>query len=160
MNLAATAPAWLSLLFVILLVLAAAEDAWRMRISNFTVAAILVGAVIAAIIAGPTLALWQNMALFAGLLAVGLPMFGAGKLGGGDVKLLAASGLWFNLHGGLLMILWTVLAGGVLALLILLLRLVDWPQRIRARIAVLRRGSGIPYGVAIAAGTLIAASLN
>ncbi len=160
MNLAATAPAWLSLLFVILLVLAAAEDAWRMRISNFTVAAILVGAVIAAIIAGPTLALWQNMALFAGLLAVGLPMFGAGKLGGGDVKLLAASGLWFDLHGGLLMILWTVLAGGVLALLILLLRLVDWPQRIRARIAVLRRGSGIPYGVAIAAGTLIAASLN
>jgi prepilin peptidase CpaA len=159
-NLAATAPAWLSLLFVILLVLAAAEDAWRMRISNFTVAAILVGAVIAAIIAGPTLALWQNMALFAGLLAVGLLMFGAGKLGGGDVKLLAASGLWFNLHGGLLMILWTVLAGGVLALLILLLRLVDWPQRIRARIAVLRRGSGIPYGVAIAAGTLIAASLN
>lgn len=160
MNLAATAPAWLSLLLVMFLILAAAEDAWRMRISNLTVAAILVGAVAAAIIAGPTLALWQNVALFAGLLALGVPMFAAGKLGGGDVKLMAASGLWFNLDGGLLMILWTVLAGGVLALLILMLRLFDWPDRIQARVAVLRRGSGIPYGVAIAAGTLIAASLN
>lgn len=160
MNLAATAPAWLSLLLVALLILAAVEDAWRMRISNLTVGAILAGAVIAAIVAGPTVALWQNLVLFAGLLAVGVPMFGAGKLGGGDVKLMAASGLWFNFHGGLLMILWTVLAGGVLALLILLLRLFDWPDRIRARVAVLRRGSGIPYGVAIAVGTLIAASLN
>lgn len=160
MNLAATAPTWLSLLLVALLILAAAEDAWRMRISNLTVAAILVGAVTAAIVAGPTLALWQNMVLFAGMLAVGVPMFAARKLGGGDVKLLAASGLWFNLHGGLLMILWTVLAGGVLALLILFMRLFNWPERIRARVAVLRPGSGIPYGVAIAAGTLIAASLN
>lgn len=160
MNLAATAPAWLSLLLVALLILAAAEDAWRMRISNLTVAAILLGAVTAAIVAGPTLALWQNLVLFAGLLAVGVPMFAARKLGGGDVKLLAASGLWFNLHGGLLMILWTVLAGGVLALLILFMRLFNWPERIRARVAVLRPGSGIPYGVAIAVGTLIAASLN
>ena len=160
MNLAATAPTWLSLLLVALLILAAAEDAWRMRISNLTVAAILVGAVTAAIVAGPTLALWQNLVLFAGLLAVGVPMFAARKLGGGDVKLLAASGLWFNLHGGLLMILWTVLAGGVLALLILFMRLFNWPERIRARVAVLRPGSGIPYGVAIAVGALIAASLN
>lgn len=160
MNLAATAPTWLSLLLVALLLLAAAEDAWRMRISNLTVAAILVGAVAAANLAGPTFALWQNLALFAGLLTAGVPMFAAGKLGGGDVKLLAASGLWFNLHGGLLMILWTLLAGGVLALLILFMRLFSWPERIRARVAVLRHGSGIPYGVAIAAGTLIAASLK
>lgn len=160
MNLAATAPTWLSLLLVALLILAAAEDAWRMRISNLTVAAILLGAVTAAIVAGPTLALWQNLVLFAGLLAVGVPMFAARKLGGGDVKLLAASGLWFNLHGGLLMILWTVLAGGVLALLILFMRLFNWPERIQSRVAVLRPGSGIPYGVAIAVGTLIAASLN
>lgn len=160
MNLAATAPTWLSLLLVAFLILAAAEDAWRMRISNLTVAAILIGAVTAAIVAGPTFALWQNLVLFAGLLAMGVPMFAARKLGGGDVKLLAASGLWFNLHGGLLMILWTVLAGGVLALLILFMRLFNWPERIRARVAVLRPGSGIPYGLAIAVGTLIAASLN
>lgn len=97
---------------------------------------------------------------FAAGLLVFFPFFALGGMGGGDVKLMAASGLWFNLHGGLLMILWTVLAGGVLALLILLLRLFGWPDWVRARVAVLRRGSGIPYGVAIAAGTLITVSLN
>ena len=160
MNLSETAPGWLAGLLVLLLLLAAAEDAWRMRISNMLVAAILAGAVIAALLAGPTLAMWQNLALFAGLLAAGVPMFAAGKLGGGDVKLLAASGLWFNFHGGLLMILWTVLAGGVLALLILLLRLFNWPDRIGARVTVLRPGSGIPYGVAIAFGSLFATNLT
>lgn len=160
MNLSETAPGWLAGLLVLLLLLAAAEDAWRMRISNMLVAAILAGAVIAALLAGPTLAMWQNLALFAGLLAAGVPMFAAGKLGGGDVKLLAASGLWFNFHGGLLMILWTVLAGGVLALLILLLRLFNWPDRICARVTVLRPGSGIPYGVAIAFGSLFATNLT
>lgn len=159
MNLAETAPLWLSLLLVALLVLAAAEDAWRMRISNLTVAAILVGAATAAIVAGPTFALWQNLLMFAGLLVVGTIMFAAGRLGGGDVKLLAASGAWFSLYGGLLMLLWTLLAGGVLALLILLVRTFDWSDSARARIAVLRRGAGIPYGVAIAAGSLIAINL-
>ena len=159
MNLAATAPAWLALLFAILLLVAAAEDCWRMRISNLTVVAILGGAAAAAIVAGPTLVLWQNLAIFVALLAIGTVLFASGRLGGGDVKLLAASGAWFNLSGGMLMLLWTVLAGGVLALLILLLRTIGWSDRARNRIAILKRGAGIPYGVAIAAGGLIASSL-
>ena len=53
-------------------------------------------AVVAAVMAGPELALWQNLVVFLALLAVGTPMFAAGKLGGGDVKLLAAVGLWFS----------------------------------------------------------------
>lgn len=160
MNLAATSPTWLYAVLALLLLLAAAEDAWRLRISNLTVAAILVGAVVAAIVSGPTVALWQNAVMFAGLLVVGTMMFAAGRLGGGDVKLLAASGAWFTLNGGLLMLLWTLLAGGVLALLILLVRTFGWAEAKRERIAVLRRGAGIPYGVAIAAGTLIANNLR
>lgn len=160
MNLAATAPSWLYALLTILLLLAAAEDAWRMRISNFTVIAILVGATTAAILAGPTVTLWQNVAVFAGLLAIGTVMFAAGRLGGGDVKLLAASGAWFNLHGGLLMLLWTLIAGGVLALLILFVRTFGWSDQARDRVAILKRGGGIPYGVAIAAGGLIALRLT
>lgn len=160
MNLAATAPSWLSILLVMLLFLAAGEDAWRLRISNVTILVVLAGAVVAAFLVGPTLALWQNVALFAGLLALGIPAFAAGKLGGGDVKLMAVSGAWFDLDGGLLMVVCTLLAGGVLALLILLLRIFSWPDRLRQRVAILRAGSGIPYGIAIAAGSLIAVGLK
>ena len=156
MNLATTAPGWLTFLLVLLLVLAAAEDAWRMRISNVIILGILGGAVVAAVLAGPTLTLWQNLALCAGLLALGTAAFAAGKLGGGDVKLMAVSGAWFDLDGGLLMVISTLLAGGLLALLILLLRVFSWPEAVRTRVAVLRAGSGIPYGIAIAAGSLIA----
>lgn len=160
MNLAVTAPGWLTALLMLLLLLAAAEDAWRMRISNLIIVAILAGAVVAAMLAGLTFTLWQNLALFAGLLALGTFAFAAGKLGGGDVKLMAVSGAWFDLDGGLLMVICTLLAGGLLALLILLLRVVSWPKEIRMRIALLRAGSGIPYGIAIAAGSLIAANLT
>jgi len=159
-NLAATAPGWLAFLQVLLLVLAAGEDAWRLRISNVTIVGLLAGAAVAAIIAGPSFALWQNFALFAGLLALGTMAFAAGKLGGGDVKLVAVSGAWFDLDGGLLMVICTLLAGGLLALLILLLRLFSWPEKIRERVAVLRPGSGIPYGMAIAAGSLIVMRLQ
>lgn len=160
MNLAVEAPQWLALLLTVLLLAAAAEDAARLRISNITVLLVIVGAVTAAIVAGPTLALWQNLAVFAALLAVGTPMFAAGKLGGGDVKLLAAVGLWFSLKGALWMLLDVVLAGGVVALLIIALRSLGWSDTIRSRVIVLRPGSGIPYGIAIAAGALIAMALQ
>lgn len=160
MNLAVEAPQWAALLLIALLLAAAAEDAVRLRISNITVLLAIVAAVIAAIVVGPTLALWQNLAVFAALLAVGTPMFAAGKLGGGDVKLLAALGLWFNLKGALWMLLDVVLAGGVLAILIIALRSLGWSEKIRRRVVLLRPGGGIPYGVAIAAGALIAMGLE
>ena len=160
MNLAVEAPQWAALLLIALLLAAAAEDAVRLRISNITVLLVIVAAVIAAIVVGPTLALWQNLAVFAALLAVGTPMFAAGKLGGGDVKLLAALGLWFNLKGALWMLLDVVLAGGVLAILIIALRSLGWSEKIRRRVVLLRPGGGIPYGVAIAAGALIAMGLE
>jgi len=159
-NLAVEAPQWAALLLIALLLAAAAEDAVRLRISNITVLLVIVAAVIAAIVVGPTLALWQNLAVFAALLAVGTPMFAAGKLGGGDVKLLAALGLWFNLKGALWMLLDVVLAGGVLAILIIALRSLGWSEKIRRRVVLLRPGGGIPYGVAIAAGALIAMGLQ
>ena len=158
MNLAVTAPGWLAALLMLLLLLAAVEDAWRMRISNVTILAILAGAVVAAMLAGPTFALWQNLALFAGLLALGTPLFALGKVGGGDVKLIAVSGAWFDLRGGLLMLICVLIAGGVLALLILALRTFDWSENVRRRIWLLKAGSGIPYGVAIAAGSMLATS--
>ena len=160
MNLAVEAPEWLALVFAILLVAAALEDAVRLRIANVTVGLVISAAVIAAIVAGPQLSLWQNVAAFAALLAVGTPLFASGKLGGGDVKLLAAASLWFDLAGAARMLVAVLLAGGVLALLILAARLPSWGEGIRRRVVILQPGSGIPYGMAIAAGALIAMALQ
>ena len=156
MNLAALSPQWLAIVLTVLLLAAAVEDAVRLRIANIVVLLVLAGAVLAAILTGPQLSLWQNGAVFIVLLLLGTPMFAAGKLGGGDVKLLAALGLWFDLKGALWMMVAVALAGGVLALLVLAVRSFNWSNDARKRIVLLRPGGGIPYGVAIAAGGLIA----
>lgn len=160
MNLGAEAPLWMALILALLLAAAAAEDAARLRISNITVLLIIVAAVAAALIIGPGLALWQNLAVFAGLLVIGTPLFATGKFGGGDVKLFAAAGLWFNLWGALYMLAAVMITGGVLALAILGFRLFGWSEEARRRVRVLSPASGIPYGVAIAIGTLIVVTLQ
>ena len=160
MNLAAFAPAWLTAILILLLLVAAAEDAWRLRISNWTCLAILLAALLAMVLVGPTWALWKNGALFIGLLVIGTPLFAAGKLGGGDVKLLAVSSLWFDFGGAIRMILAVAIAGGLLALILIALRKVQWSEATLARVPVLRRRGGIPYGVAIAAGALITIALQ
>jgi prepilin peptidase CpaA len=159
MRLAAEAPAWLALIFALLLIAGAAEDAARLRISNFTCALILAGAVVAMIALGPEIAAWQNFAVFAALLTVGMPLFAAGKLGGGDVKLFAASGLWFDIQGALLMLVTVLLAGGVLALLVLAARMFNWSETALGRVQLLNAGAGIPYGVAIAVGVLLTTAM-
>lgn len=97
-----------------------------------------------------------------------------GLIGGGDVKLLAASVLLVPPPSVPALLLWTSLAGGVLALAYLAAgalarRRVTRPAA-RPRTALrrvlrieawrLRRHSGLPYGCAIAAGTLIAFFCN
>ena len=159
MNLVEEAPHWLALLLVALLAIAAIEDAVRLRISNYTSAAILAGAVAAAIIAGPEMTLWQNLAVFIGLLVIGTPVFAAGLMGGGDIKLLAVTGLWFDLSGAVMMIASVFIAGGLLALLLLAVRMMKWSDATRERVVVLKRRGGIPYGIAIAGGATLALSL-
>lgn len=160
MNLAAQAPLWLALLFAVLLIVAATQDAMRLRISNMTVLLVIAAAIVAALIAGLRLDLWQNLAVFFVLLVAGTPLFAAGKLGGGDVKLLAAVGLWFSIKTAAWMLIAVLLAGGVLAVVVLALRAFSWSETARERAVILRPKGGIPYGVAIAAGALIAMALQ
>ena len=160
MNLALLAPQWLALVLAILLAAAAVEDAIRLRISNITVLLVIVSAIAAAVIVGPQLGLWKNLVVFAAVLVIGTPMFSAGILGGGDVKLLAAAGLWFDFTGALWMLVDVAIAGGVLALVVLALRAIGWSQKIRDRVVLLRPKGGIPYGIAIAVGALIAMTLQ
>jgi prepilin peptidase CpaA len=151
----ALAPLWCIGLLALLLLAAAVEDALRLKISNRTTGAILILTVATMIVVGFQASVWQNVAVFAALLAIGTLLFASGKLGGGDVKLLAVCGLWFPLMGSLHMLAAVFLAGGVLALLIILARSVRRGEG-ESSLLFMRPGAGIPYGIAIAAGVLLA----
>ena len=155
MNLVVEAPQWLALTLALLLVAGAVEDSARLRISNVTCALILIAGLAAMAVVGFEWALWQNAVVFVVLMALGTLLFASGKFGGGDVKLLATTSLWFDMRGGLLMLTMVLLAGGLLALLILAVRMFGWSERAIDRVRLLKPGSGIPYGVAIATGALL-----
>ena len=155
MNLLASAPAWLAAILYVLLVIAALEDGWRMRIGNLTSGAIAIGAFVAIALDGPIVGLWQNLLLFVGVLAIGTIFFSRSWMGGGDVKLLAAGGLWCDFSTGWKMLVAVALAGGLETVLILLSRGFPWSDRTLERVEFLRRRGGIPYGIAIAAGLIL-----
>ena len=154
MNLLQDAPTYLVLALVALLAAAAVEDVVRMRISNLISLGIAVLAIVAAFIVGFEVDFWKNFFVFAALLISGTLLFATGKFGGGDVKLFAATGLWVDFSGAIKFLPAVLIAGGVFALLVIGARSFA-PEGARSRISLLRRGSGIPYGVAIVAGTII-----
>ena len=119
---------------------------------------------------------WADGQLIAGVL-LGLTVFAAaafcwrrGWLGGGDVKLLAAAAVFVPPHGVGNMLCDTALAGGLVALVYLVSRRLlrndaeapmaarrALPKRLRifhAERRRLRRGGPLPYGSAIACGTI------
>lgn len=157
MMLLTSAPGWLAAILFLLLLVAALQDIWQLEISNWICAAVAICAFLAMAIGGPIIDLWQNLALFGGVLGLGTLLFARGWMGGGDVKLLAASALWFDLDQGWKMLVAVALIGGLETLVVMLLRMLPWPPRIRHRFAAFRRDEGIPYGVAIAAGVTIVA---
>ena len=153
MTIAMGAPGWLAALLLLLLALAAIEDGWRLRISNLLVIGIAATGVAAIILAGIGWAAWQPVALSLAILIVGTPLFAAGWIGGGDIKLLAASATWFMLDGGWRMLVAVAIAGGILTIFALArAALPRCPRIVRDRVALFRRGSGIPYGIAVALG--------
>ena len=155
MRLLVTSPDWLAVLLLILLLLAAIQDGWRLTISDWISGAIALGAFGALVLDGPVSGLWQNLLLFAAVLAVGTFMFGRGWMGGGDIKLLAAAALWFNLGDGWQLLVAIALVGGIEALLIIVMRRLPWSDAARNKALLLRRGGPIPYGIAIALGVAL-----
>ena len=157
MTLLASAPAWLALVLALLLIAAAIEDMWRLEIEDWLSGGVAVAAFVAVALDGPIVGLWQNLLLFALVLGGGMLLFNRGVMGGGDIKLLAASALWFDLSHGWKMLVAVAIAGGLETLAIMALRLAPWPDAARTNIAALRRGEDIPYGVAIGAGVALIA---
>ena len=103
--------------------------------------------------------------LIAGFLMFlgGLALFGANLMGGGDVKLMAALGLWAGLDAILEFLVVTSLAGGVLALIVgsrhwLSRQAVSSPATGESGDQVSVRTMALPYGVAIACGGLYIAA--
>lgn len=146
-------------IFAGLLIYAAFSDVVSLTIPNW------LSIVMAALFA--PIALTQHMApaeigvhyLFGfAILVVGFFLFQAKIFGGGDAKLVAAAAVWTGFAAFPSFILGTALAGGVLALALLSAR--KWSPFFAAAPAFVNRlltaDSGVPYGVAIMAGGLLA----
>jgi prepilin peptidase CpaA len=107
---------------------------------------------------------WQGWSVFGTHLLVGLTffvagiaMFALGWMGGGDAKLMAATSLWWVWPDALLYVVYAALAGGVLALFLLLGRqflparilTTEWMHRL------FKDEKRMPYGLALAFGALV-----
>lgn len=139
------------------LALAALMDVWKLRIPNLFPAAVILlfpGWMYACGWGG---GLWQNVIVFLGTFLGGLFLFSRGWLGGGDVKLLAAIGLWFDFKGAAALYLWIGIGGALLAIVFILLRRTLPAGLTRSgNIPSLKAGGPIPYGLAISAGAMLA----
>jgi prepilin peptidase CpaA len=149
----------LLLVFPALAILAALKDVTSYTIPNWISLALLAAFAPMALISGTGLAaIGLCLVVGVGLLLLGMGMFAAGWIGGGDAKLLAVCGLWLGWPAALPFMLVTALAGGVLTVVILNLRSGWFAPIVAGGPAWVRKlgaeGGAIPYGVAIAIGAL------
>lgn len=141
---------------------AAASDTMRLRIPNRLTVYLLAGFGLSVAVAQPG---WMHLATHAAvglaILCGGLILFARGWMGGGDVKLLAVTGLWLGPAATPALLLLTALAGGVLTLMLLACRALGAGRLAGGRIAALRDPMDrVPYGIAIAAAASLIALLR
>ncbi len=147
-------------LMPLLVIIAGLHDLLTMKIPNWISGLLVLGFLPAAFAMGLPL---QEVATALGVgfaaLLVGMAMFALRWIGGGDAKLMAAASLWFGLSGVTPFVLYTALIGGGFCLVLMTAR-----SRFQALAAyspgwvarLMQPKGDIPYGVAIAAGALLA----
>jgi prepilin peptidase CpaA len=147
-------------LYVLLLGVAAVSDLVRFTIPNWVCGALAV-LVMPAMIAAPGAHNWFGHIGAAGAaLVAGAAAFRFAGVGGGDVKLFTGLALWAGFDRLLDLMTGIVLAGGVLALVLVVLRRLAGivvpaqPGRPSRLPRLFWIGEGVPYGVALAAGGL------
>lgn len=140
--------------FAALLIWAAISDARRLIIPNWVSIALASIYPVAALASGAPLSAVGVHILFGfAVLAVGFLLFAANFFGGGDAKLLAAAAVWSGSEAFLTLFYCTVIAGGVMALLLLGARQVLNAETSPPFVShLLKKQNGIPYGVAIMIG--------
>ncbi len=145
------------LIFPMALAFAGAMDLLTMTIPNRISLVLIAGFCVAAPLAGLSMhAILMHLAAGAAILAIGIAMFAARLLGGGDAKLMAAASLWIGFESLIPFFTMIAVLGGVLAILLLAYRRVpamilpgaEWVTRLH------KTESGMPYGLAIAGGGL------
>jgi prepilin peptidase CpaA len=147
--------------FPALVIFAAVRDAATYTIPNWISLALIGAFALAAPVLGLSLPdIGLHLAVSAAALVIGFTLFAFGWMGGGDAKLFAAGALWLGWPAGASYAVFTTIAGGALVLGIVGLRsplvrafLVSSPPWL-TRLA--EPGEDIPYGLAIAAGALMA----
>ena len=151
----------ISIAFGLLLVTAAVWDFLDLRIPNWLVFAVTALFAVQAFRHLHEIAWLNQLGAGAICLAVGMVLFALRQLGAGDAKLFAAVALWCGLRSLLPLLLLVSVAGLiVLAVLLVVRRVLAWRGFEIDRLPKsLRAAEGVPFGVAIAAGTLITMQL-
>lgn len=149
----------LLLTFPMAMAFAAANDLFTMRIPNKISLALIVSFVLAALyVRLPLETVMMHAGVGAAALVAGFVMFSLRLLGGGDAKLMAAGALWMGPEHAMLFVAYLTIFGGLLSAAVLFYRKfipvsVDAVPGWAAKLHV--QGTGIPYGIAIAASGLL-----
>jgi prepilin peptidase CpaA len=140
--------------FPVAMAIAASSDLLTMRISNKLVLILTAGFFVMALSVDLPLQQFAMHVLCALIvLAVAFGLFALRWIGGGDAKLAAATTLWLGFGATLPYLAYTALLGGVLTLLILVLRgipLAPFLARMGWLARLHNKRTGIPYGIAMA----------
>jgi len=146
-------------MFPALMAFAASSDLLTMTISNRLSLALAGGFFLLTLITGMGLtAIGMHLAAGALVLTVCFGFFAMGWIGGGDAKLAAATALWFGFDYMLDYLVYASLFGGVLTVLLIQFRRLPLPAVLARQGWILKlhdAGSGVPYGIALAAAALI-----
>ena len=141
------------------MILAAYNDVADFKIPNWIAIALAAAFPVAALMLGfGPREVMESLLLGCGCLVIGFAVFAWGKCGGGDAKLFAATAPWVGM-AGFVEFLWNmVVAGGVMAVVLMAFRKAPalpiyaqapWVRRMHQRENIM------PYGVAIAIGGLL-----
>ena|ERR1051325_1646911 len=150
-----------SIIFALLLLTAAVTDFLDQRIPNWLVIAVVALFAIQAVRHLHEISWVNQLGAGAACLVVGVVLFALRQMGAGDAKLISAVALWCGLPG-LLPLLFLTGVAGLLVVLILVgtRRVLRWRGIGMESLPVsLREGQGVPFGVAIAIGTLLTMQL-
>ncbi len=151
-------------LLPLLMIAAAVSDVAAMKIPNWLTALMALSFFPMAFVIGMPFAVmaWHVTAGVA-LFALGFLLFSVGLYGGGDAKLMAAAGLWFGTSQTLPFLVATVAVGGLLCLAFMAWSFfvfsfdLHGPEGAKGRGLIKQMMSlNVPYGLAIAAGAIIA----
>jgi prepilin peptidase CpaA len=147
--------------FPALVIVAALTDITSFTIPNRISVLLFAGFFAAAFALGRPLGeIGLDFGLGVAALLVGMGLFAARWIGGGDAKLFASAALWLGWSAMPLFLLATALAGGALAVTLLNVRSVWLRPYFSGAPAWLARlaqpDAALPYGVAIAIGALAA----